>query len=402
VKISFITPGTITTPHGFRAGAANAGIKKKDNKPELGIISSDISCNAAGIFTTNRVKAAPVLLCQQRLQKGTARAIVANSCCANACTGERGMVDAAGMAEMAAEVAGVSSDDVLVASTGVIGLPMPMECFKAGIKKIALTSDGGGDFARAIMTTDTVPKEAAIRVSDEGCEFTIGGVAKGSGMIHPNMATMLCFLTTDAVVETGFLKDALRQAADISFNMVSIDGDTSTNDMMLIMANGRAGNEPVTADSRYAEAFQQALNDICIYLAKFIARDGEGATRLIEVTVNGALAVSDARAAARTIVNSPLVKTAVHGSDPNWGRVIAALGRSGVEMEEAKVHLFLGGYCLAKGGQPVPFDMDGVVAALKESDVHVRVELNLGDASATAWGCDLSAEYVAINSEYTT
>jgi len=334
------------------------------------------------------------------LRSGRAVAVVVNSGCANACTGEQGLADAAEMAKLAAEAIGVSPEDVLVASTGVIGQPLPMERLKDGIGQIVLTRDGGHELAKAIMTTDTVPKEAAIRI--DGSEFIIGGVAKGSGMIHPDMATLLCFLTTDARVDLNFLKLALRKAVDISFNMVSIDGDTSPSDMVLIMANGLAGSEAISEGSRQADAFQQALNQLCIHLAKAIARDGEGATKLIEVTVSGAPGVAEARLAARTVVSSPLVKAAIHGSDPNWGRIMMALGRSGVEVVESKVDLHLGDISVVRAGCPLPFDEKELIKVLDGNEVSIVLNLNLGSATATAWGCDLSEEYVTINSQYMT
>ncbi len=253
-----------------------------------------------------------------------------------------------------------------------------------------------------MMTTDTLPKETAVTVKVGENEFTIGGVAKGSGMIHPNLATMLCFLTTDAVVDMDFLRPALRKAVDASFNMVSIDGDTSPNDTVLIMANGLAGNRAINQDSELANAFQQALDQVSVYLAKCIARDGEGASKLIEVTVDKALSITEARLAARAIVSSPLVKAAVHGSDPNWGRIMAAAGRSGVEVVEAKIDLYIGNICLVRAGKPLPFDREKVIAVLDGTEVPISLLLNLGTARATAWGCDLSEEYVTINSMYTT
>ena len=399
VKFEFIPSGSVTSPKGFLAGVTCAGIKEKE-RLDLGILFSEVPCVTAGLFTTNRIKAAPVVWCQQRLRGGKAAAVVVNSGCANACTGEQGLADAAEMAGLAAEVIGVSPEDVLVASTGVIGQRLPMECLRAGMRQITLSRDGGQALARAIMTTDTVPKEAAVK-SDEG-GFSIGGVAKGAGMIHPDLATFLCFLTTDARVDIDFLKSALRQAVDVSFNMVSIDGDTSTNDTVLLMANGRAGNEPISQGSGQAEVFQQALNQLCIYLAKSMARDGEGATKLIEVTVGGAPSVAAARIAARTIVSSPLVKAAIHGSDPNWGRIVAAVGRSGVEVVEEKIDLYLGDICLVRAGCPLPFDREEVVRLLDRSEVSIVLQLNLGSVTATAWGCDMSEEYVTINSQYTT
>jgi len=399
--IEFIPEGTVTSPEGFQAGSICAGIKgKTEDKLDLGILFSKVLCVSAAVFTTNKIKAAPVVLSQERLQDGRAVAVVINSGCANACTGEQGLRNAIEMSNLAAKKIGASPEDIVVASTGVIGEQLPMERIETGIGKIVFSTDGGHSLVKAMMTTDTVPKEVAVRVGDSG--FTVGGVVKGSGMIHPNLATMLCFLTTDAAVDLDFLRVALRKAADISFNMVSIDGDTSTNDMVLVMANGLAGNKPISQDNRQAGAFQQALDQACIHLAKSMARDGEGASKLIEVTVSGARSVAEARQTARTIVGSSLVKTAVYGNDPNWGRIVAAVGRSGVEVVESKIDLYLGDICVLKEGRPLPFDKESAVRVLKGSEVSIDLRLNLGIASATAWGCDLTEEYVVINSQYTT
>lgn len=395
----FISAGTVTSPSGFTAGAAHAGIKKKKNL-DLGILASEVPCDAAGLFTRNRIKAAPVVLCQQRLKGGKATGVVVNSGCANACTGEQGLADAEEMAALAAAVIGISPEQVLAASTGVIGHMLPMERLRAGMKQISLSRDGGHEFAQAIMTTDTVPKEVAVKV--KAGNYTIGGAAKGAGMIHPDLATFLCFLTTDASVEPRFLQSALKQAADISFNMVSIDGDTSTNDTVLLLANGKAGNQVISADTEPAEVFQQALEGLCIHLAKMMARDGEGAATLIEVTVNGAPDLAAARQVARTVASSTLVKTAVNGRDPNWGRVMAAAGRSGVEIVESKIDLYLNTICLAKAGRPQLFDHAGAVKQLSQTEVFFTLNLNLGSGSAIAWGCDLTSDYVRINSHHTT
>jgi len=394
--IETIPKGTVTSPEGFFAGATSAGINEKArDKPDLGVLFSEAPCVAAGVFTTNRIKAAPVVLSQQRLKRGKAGAVVVNSGCANACTGERGRGDAAKTAELTAKGIGISPEEVLVASTGVIGLPLPMKRITPAMEQVILSRDGGHELARAMMTTDTFAKETAVRVRVGKGEFTIGGVAKGSGMIHPDLATLLCFLTTDAAVEKGFLKEALKKAVDVSFSMISIDGDTSPNDMVLLMANGLAGNVP-------ADAFEQALEQVCTYLAKSVAADGEGATRLIELTIRGARSLAEARLAARTIVSSSLVKAAVHGADPNWGRIMAALGRSGVEVEEARTDLYIGDMALVKAGRALPFNKRGAVRLLEKREVAIRLDLNLGSASATAWGCDLSPEYVTINSQYMT
>ncbi len=395
-KIETIPQGTVTSPEGFLAGAVSAGINKNAaGKLDLAVLFSETPCTAAALFTASKLKSAPVLLSQQRLKKGKAGAVVVNSGCANAFTGKEGYTHAAEMAELAAKGIGLEPEDVLVASTGVIGVPLPMERISSGLKRVVLSHDGGHELAKAIMTTDTVPKEIAVRVKAGDSQFTIGGVAKGSGMIHPNLATLLCFLTTDAALEKGFIEKALKKAVEASFNMVSIDGDTSPNDMVLLMANGRGGKAP-------ADAFEQALEQVCVYLAKSIAADGEGATRLIEVTVAGAASRLEARTAARAVVSSSLVKAAVHGADPNWGRVVAAVGRSGVRVEETKLALAIGDIPLLKAGSPLPFDKRALVQLLKEKEVTISLDLNLGSGRATAWGCDLSEEYVTINSQYMT
>jgi len=397
--------GTITSPRGFLAGATYIGLKTHgEDLLDLGILYSEAPCVAAGVFTRNRVKAAPVRLCQRHLENGRAQAIVVNSGCANACTGDQGTADAEEMALLAAKNLGLSQQDVLVASTGVIGKALPMGRVRAGIGLVTVSRECGHDLARAIVTTDTFPKEVAVRVSlgpGEG-DITIGGIAKGAGMIHPDMATLLCFIATDAAVSPAFLRSALKRAVDASFNMVTVDGDTSPNDSVMVLANGLAGNRVIRSGGPGAEKFEKGLQGVCLFLAKSIARDGEGATRLIEVTVEGALTTAQARRAARTVAGSSLVKAAVHGADPNWGRVIAALGRSGAEMAESKVDLYLDDLCLMKAGRPLLFARERARAILFRSEVPIRVSLNIGEATATAWGCDLSEEYVTINSEYTT
>jgi len=398
--IQFIPDGTVTSARGFTAGAAFAGINRHSKyNLDLGILFSETPCTTVGVFSANKMKAAPVLLCQQRLPTDGIRALVTNSGCANAGTGRQGLEDAAAMMQAAAGRAGVPVEAMLIASTGVIGKRLPLNEIKETINKVELSADGGHSLAKAIMTTDTIPKEAAVKV---GGKYTIGGVAKGSGMIHPQLGTLLCFLATDASVDSDCLKTALEEATDVSFNMVSIDGDTSPNDTLLLLANGLAGNNIIKQGSKEADEFQEGLNLLCIHLAKAIAADGEGACRLIEVSVNGAADIADARAAAKTIVGSPLVKTAVHGSDPNWGRILAAAGRSGANFAEDKLDLYIGDVCLIKGGKPLPFDEQKAIGALNNKTVCIKLNLNLGEAAATAWGCDLSEEYVYINSRYTT
>jgi glutamate N-acetyltransferase/amino-acid N-acetyltransferase len=400
--VTQITGGTVTSPQGFQAGAVYAGIKKEDTKLDLGILYSEVPAVAAGVFTMSNVRAAAVTLCQERLKKNEASVLVVNSGCANAYTGNQGMKDAEEIAALAAEKTGVKPDKVLVASTGVTGQLLPMTLIREGMEKIVLSPDGGRTLARAIMTTDTVPKEAAVYVKDEDSGYTIGGIAKGSGMIHPNMATMFCFLTTDARVEMEFLKASLHKAVNISFNMISVDGDTSPSDTVVILANGMAGGNIIETGSSGARKFQRALNEICINLAKVLASDGEGATKLIEATVIGAKGTAAARKAAREVIGSTLIKTAVHGGDPNWGRIIMALGQSGIEVELEKIDLSIGNVAVLEAGKPLPFNEASVVRALDQKEVPISINLNLGRGTATAWGCDLSGEYVKINSEYMT
>ena len=393
----------MTSPKGFSAGAVYAGLKTYgEEKLDLAILHSEAPCTTAGVFTRNRVVSPTVTLSRQRVQGGSAQAVIANSGCANACVGAQGMLDAVEMAALAARKLGVAEEPVLVASTGVIGVELPMALIRAAVERIELDPEGGHSFARAVMTTDTHPKETAMGFEIEGKACTLGAVAKGTGMIHPNMATMLCFIATDAAVESGFLQSALKATVDRTFNMVTVDGDTSTNDTVLALANGAAGNAPIRAETPEAELFQEALGEVCLTLTRMIARDGEGATKLIEVTVEEAASPEDARKAARSVVNSPLVKAAVYGSDPNWGRVISSIGSSGAMVQEEKLALYINGICMLDKGTPVSFFRDLAVLSMKEPEVKILARLDMGEHSATAWGCDLSEEYVRINGEYTT
>lgn len=398
-KMEEIKNGTITSPRGFTAGAAEAGIKYA-GRLDLGMLFSRKPCIAAAVFTSNKVKAAPIVVSMKHIAGGNARAVVVNSGYANACTGEKGLKDAWETAALTATKHGIPADQVLVASTGVIGGFMPMDRIKKGIAKIELSPDGGHKLARAIMTTDTLPKEIALKVADSTGEYIIAGTAKGAGMIHPDMATLLSFLTTDARVEADFLKKALKKAVDDSFNMITVDGDTSTNDMVSIMANGASGNAEI--NSKNGRTFQEALNRACRFLACSIARDGEGATRMIEIQVEGAKSKSEARKIARTIAGSPLVKSAMHGNDPNWGRIAAAVGRSGASMTEENLDISLQGNSVMSKGCPLAFDKKALSGQLKTDSVQIKVNLNTGRGQATAWGCDLSQEYVTINSDYTS
>lgn len=398
--------GGVTAPRGFLAAGVHCGIKK--NKKDLAVVYSEVPATAAGVFTTNRVKAAPVLVTMENLKDGRAQAIVANSGNANACTGEKGLKDAREMADLVAQKLGLNSNDVVVASTGVIGVNMPMDKVREGIEQCckSISAHGGDDAASAIMTTDTFKKEITVRFELNGKMVTIGGMAKGSGMIHPNMATMLCFITTDAYIEVEALKKALRDTTARSFNMVSVDGDTSTNDMAVILANGLAQNPLITVETRDYEIFCRGLDTVCVELAKMIARDGEGATKFMEVEVKNAPDKASAIKAARAVTRSNLVKAAIFGEDANWGRIICAVGYSGIDFDPDLVDIYIaskaGEMILAENGMGLGFSEDKAKEILSEKDIKIIVDLKQGDACATAWGCDLSYDYVKINGSYRT
>ena len=401
--IKVLEGGTVTSPEGFLAGATYAGLKTyAEDKLDLALITSEAPCVAAGVFTTSTIKSATITVNQEHLAKGPVRGLVVNAGIANTCVGAQGYKDAQEMTALAGQRTGLTPEEVLVCSTGVIGVELPMSLIRSGIDQIQLSSDGGHAVARAMMTTDTRPKEMAVTFELEGRPVQIGGVAKGSGMIHPNMATMLAFVTTDAKVEADFLQTTLAEVAGASFNMLTIDGDSSTNDTLLVLANGLAGNPTIDAKSPDAATFQEALSQVCVHLTRELARDGEGASRLIIVEVAGARDRDDARKAARTVASSNLVKSAVNGADPNWGRVMMALGRSGAAADETKIDLFVNGVCIMEAGSPIPFHRNAVVSQMRGPEVTFRLQLNLGDGEAIAWGCDLTEEYVIINSAYTT
>jgi glutamate N-acetyltransferase/amino-acid N-acetyltransferase len=394
--------GGVTLPKGFRASGVSAGIKARGL--DLALLVSDRPATAAAVFTTNRAQAAPVVVSRDHLQRshGTARAIVVNSGCANACTGDQGMQVARGMAADTATAVGCPVEQVLVASTGVIGVSLDPEKVRAGIARAAqaLGEHEGGQAARAIMTTDPFPKEAAATVLIGGQPVSIGGMAKGSGMIEPMMATMLAFLTTDAAVPAPILDWALRVAVADTFNAITVDGECSTNDCVMLLANGASG---ATVDDSNVEAFTDALRDVCRTLAIGVVRGGEGATKLITVTVTGGRSVDEARRAAKAIGNSPLVKTAVHGGDPNWGRLVAVAGRAGVDFHLNRARVAIGPIVLFAEGRPHDEAAPRAAAYLKtNTDVEVTVHLGAGEATATVWTCDLTAEYVRINAEYRT
>jgi len=393
--------GSVTTPKGFRAGALAAGIKPS-GRPDLGVLVSDSPCVAAGVFTQSTVPGAPVLVSREHIGDGRAQAIVVNAGVANVAMGEQGLRDAREMARLAGEALGLPAGDVLVASTGVIGRPLPMDRIRDGIARLQPQRDGGLQLAEAIMTTDTVRKSVATAFEAAGRAYSVGGIAKGSGMIHPDMATMFAFLTTDAPVARPMLDTALRRCVTTSFNMISVDMDTSTSDTVLLLANGAGGGAELSDGSDGARAFEAALGVVCVTLARMLAADGEGATKLIEVRIDGAASADEARRAARTMTSSPLMKAAVYGNDPNWGRMMMAIGRSGAAIDLERAHLTIGEVTVYANGAPAPLDGPRIKDALRGPEVVLGADLARGSASATAWGCDLTEEYVRINSEYTT
>jgi glutamate N-acetyltransferase/amino-acid N-acetyltransferase len=408
-----VVEGGVTAPKGYRAAGIVAGLKPS-GLPDLALIVSDAEAIAAGAFTLNQVAAAPVEYCRKRLRsKSSARAILCNSGQANAATGEQGMADAIACAQSLAELMAISPDSVLLASTGVIGQRIKLDPLQAGLPSLiaALATDGGDAAAKAICTTDTVPKSIALEMQLGDRPVRIGGMCKGAGMIHPNMATMLGFITCDAAVSSQLWQQMLTRAVNKSFNQITIDGDTSTNDTVLALTNGESRTPAITEVGADADKLEAMLTEVCVYLAKAIARDGEGATCLIEVQVSGTADDAAARQIARTIAGSSLVKSAVFGRDPNWGRIAGAAGRAGVPFDQNELQIKLGDFVLMLGGQPQACDRAAANAYLvqaaqgaylKEDTVLISVQVGSGPGMGTAWGCDLSYDYVKINAEYTT
>ena len=397
-----IPDGSILSPAGYRAGHAHCGIKSAEGAPDVALLVSDTPAAAAGVFTTNRFAAAPVGWCRCILPTDGLRAIAVNAGNANACTGEQGERDARRTAELAAELIGCDPAQVAIASTGIIGHVLPMDKLGRGVRSAHESLSGRPEAARgaerAIMTTDTHPKACAVELSVGGATCRIGGMAKGAGMIHPHMATMLGFITTDAALPPDLLQQALRRAVKVTFNRITVDGDTSTNDTVLLLANGRSGTK-VEPGSTALEDLEEGLCRVMGELARSIARDGEGATKLIEITVEGAKSEEDGDRAARAIANSPLVKCAMHGGDPNWGRIVCAAGYSGAEFEPENVALRLGTITVFEGGLPTGED---AAHQLEGDQIRIHLDLGAGSAGATVWTCDLSKAYVEINAEYHT
>ncbi|MFH2046382.1 MAG: bifunctional glutamate N-acetyltransferase/amino-acid acetyltransferase ArgJ [Pseudomonadota bacterium] len=389
-----------TTCKGFTASGVISGLKKNGRK-DLGLIYSEVPANVAGVFTRNKVQAAPVVLDRQRIKAGLCQAIIANSGSANCCTGDKGMEDALSEAKLAASGLNIAEEMVLVASTGVIGKPLELDKIKSAVPNLvkSLSADGINDFAQAIMTTDTVPKIASVKGEVGGCNFYITGVAKGAGMICPDMATMLCFIITDIKAESDYLKEALISSTNKSFNRITIDGDTSTNDTVLIMANGMSG---INTDSlSEKEYFQKLLDEVMIKLAKMVVKDGEGATKLVDITVNGAASESDARKIAGVIANSNLVKTALFGEDANWGRILAAAGRAGAEIKPESVDIYFDNVLMVKNGCGCGIDAEAkATKVLKKSEFTIMLDLKSGNANASILTCDFSIDYVKINADY--
>jgi len=401
-EIVIIEEGSVTLPKGYKAGGMHCGIKRK--RLDLGYIVSKVPATAAGVYTTNIFQAAPLLVTQESIAKeNKVQAIIVNSGNANACTGEQGLLDAFAMQKSFANELGLQDHLVAVTSTGVIGELLPMDKVLTGIKQILNQENQDENyFKKAILTTDTCVKHTGVQFKIDGKTVSIGGASKGSGMIHPNMATMLGFVTTDANVAQADLLAALRDVTNQTFNMITVDGDTSTNDMVLVMANGLAENAQLTKDHPEWQLFKQGLKIVCESLAKKIARDGEGATKLVEVQVNGGYSQNAASAVGKAIISSNLVKTAIYGTDPNWGRIVTAIGYSGVPVEPNAVKVAIGPFTVFENGLPSHFVEEEVKEYLESEIVKLSVELNQGEYSATAYGCDLTYDYVKINASYRT
>ena len=402
-----IIPGGVCAAKGFTAGGVHCGIRKNRSKKDLALIFSEVPASAAAVYTTNLVKGAPLLVTQQHLADGTAQAVICNSGNANTCNAN-GIEIAEQMSDLTAKTLGIDPTDVVVASTGVIGLPMTIDPIAGGMEalKASLSETGSADAAEGIMTTDTRLKEVAVEFALGGRTCHIGGIAKGSGMIHPNMATMLVFITTDAAIAPDMLQKALSTDIADTFNMVSVDGDTSTNDMVTVLANGMAGNAPITAAGEDFTAFMKALNTVTVHLCRRIAGDGEGATKLLECQVTGAADVPTAKTVAKSVICSSLLKAAMFGADANWGRVLCAIGYSGANVDVNKIDVSFaskaGEIAVCKNGAGVDFSEEKAKEILTEEEIDILISLNSGKSSATAWGCDLTYDYVKINGDYRT
>ncbi len=399
--------GGVTAAQGFVAGGIHCGVRKNKSKPDLAMIYSEKPCAAAAVYTQNLVKGAPILVTQKNIADGAAKAVICNSGNANTCNAD-GEEKAQAMCDLTAQALGIAPQDVVVASTGVIGQVLPIEPIAAGIPELvkALSADGSHAAATAIMTTDTIAKEAAAEVEIGGKTVKVGGISKGSGMIHPNMATMLCFVTTDCAISPAMLDKAIHQVTEKTFNMISVDGDTSTNDTFAILANGAAGNPEITAPGPDYDAFAQALEAVCRQLSKLMAGDGEGATKLLICRVDGAMDLAMARTVAKSVICSTLFKAAMFGADANWGRVLCAIGYSGAAVDVNKIDVSFrsakGQVDVCQNGAGIPFSEEEASQVLSEHEIEILIHLHMGDASAEAYGCDLTYDYVKINGDYRT
>ena len=401
-EIKINKKGDICSPKGFLSGSIFSGIKSPgQDKRDIGIIYSESDCISAGTFTQNSVVSPSVTWTKDITSNGNVRAIVANSGCANCAVGEQGLIDAKEMASIAANSLGIDQKEVAVASTGIIGVELPMALMRKFIPEIKMSKKDGNGFARSILTTDTKTKEISVSFEIDGTEINIAGVAKGSGMIHPNMATMLAFITSDIDIEKSALQKILKNSVNKSFNQISVDGDQSTNDTVLLLANGMAKNKKINTEND-SKKFIEALDIVCTFLAQEIAKDGEGNTRLIEATVTGAKTEEDAMLASRFIVTSNLVKTAVYGRDPNWGRIIMALGASQIPLDESKIEIFVNDIQIVSEGIAISYNHQSIVIAMGEELIRFKINLNIGSESGVAWGSELTEEYVVFNSAYTT
>ena len=399
--------GGVCAAQGFKANGIHCGVRKNRDKKDVALIVSDVLCNAAGVYTTNLVKGAPLIVSKEHLKNGKAQAIICNSGNANTCNAN-GIEIAEGMANLVEKAMGISANDVIVGSTGVIGMEMSLEPFENGIEELVagLAYNKSSDANQAIMTTDTKEKSVAVEFELDGKICHVGGIAKGSGMIRPNMATMLVYLTSDVAISSKMLEQLIKEDVKDSFNMVSVDGDTSTNDMLVLLANGLAGNKEIVSENKDYEVFKEALAMCTQKLCKMMAKDGEGATKLVECEITGAKDVQNAKIIAKSVIMSNLVKAAMFGSDANWGRVLCAIGYSGADVDINKVDVDFvsskGSVPVCRQGSGIPFDEDTAKVVLLEDEILIKVTLGDGNASATAWGCDLTYDYVKINGDYRT
>ena len=399
--------GGVTAAQGFVAGGIHCGVRKNKSKPDLAMIYSQTPCAAAAVYTQNLVKGAPILVTRKNIANGYARAVICNSGNANTCNAD-GEEKAQAMCDLTAQALGIDPQDVVVASTGVIGQVLPIEPIAAGIPELvkSLSAEGSSAAATAIMTTDTIPKEAAAEVETGGKIVRLGGISKGSGMIHPNMATMLCFVTTDCAISPEMLQRAIHQVTETTFNMISIDGDTSTNDTFAILANGAAGNQEITAPGPDYDAFVEALEAVCCKLSKLMAGDGEGATKLLICQTEGAATLDAARTVAKSVICSTLFKAAMFGADANWGRVLCAIGYSGAAVDVNKIDVSFrsakGRVDVCKNGAGIPFSEEEASLVLGEREIEILIHLHMGQERAEAYGCDLTYDYVKINGDYRT